>query len=430
MRVAGRGRRVEGGVYYGWVMLLAVAAAQITSWGILYYGFAVFIEPMRDEFGWSLTQTTGAYSLGLLLSGAAAIPVGRWLDRHGPRALMTVGSALAATLVAAWSRVDSLLGLYLIWAGIGLVMATVLYEPAFYIVAAWFNRLRGRALTVLTFVGGFASVIYIPLAAWLTRAYDWRAALLALAGILAVGTIPIHALLLRHRPSELGLLPDGGMVVADAAGAPPVGRTLHEALRDRAFWWLTAAFVLGMTAAMAVTVHLIPYLMGAGYSAGFAASAAGAIGLLALPGRLVFTPLGSRVPRRYVTALIFGLQASSLLVLVAWQSTTGVVLFVALFGAGFGAITPARAALVAEMYGSAHYGSISGVLAVAATGARGIAPVGAGVLFGLFGGYTGVFWTLFALSALAAVAAVQAHAAPLPEPSAPPRAAIEGAKPR
>ena len=404
-------RRGDERLYYGWVMLLAVALAQVTSWGILYYAFSLFIAPLRDEFGWSLAQTTGAYSLGLAMSGLAAIPVGRWLDRHGPRGLMTAGSCLAVLLVVAWSRVQSLLGFYLIWAGIGLAMSAVLYEPAFYIVATWFARLRGRALTLLTFVGGLASVLYIPLAGWLLRNGDWRMALLVLAGILAVGTIPIHALLLRRRPRDLGLEIDGGPGPPGVRPALDVSsRTLAQALHDHAFWWLSSAFVLATTAAMAITVHLIPYLKQHGYSTSSAAQAAGAIGLLALPGRLIFTPLGSHVPRQYVTAALFALQAVALVVLLEVHGGLGVALFVVLFGAGFGAITPARAALVAEMYGPQHYGSVSGTLALSVTGARAIAPVGAGVLYGMLGGYRAVFWTLVVISALAAVAALGARA--------------------
>jgi MFS family permease len=391
-------------------MLVAVAAAQVTSWGILFYSFSVFLAPMQAEFGWSVTQLTGAYSLALLISGMAAMPVGRWLDRHGPRGLMTLGSIAATILVIAWSQVDGLLAFYIIWAGIGVVMATVFYEPAFYLVANWFKRLRGRALTVLTFIGGFASVIYIPLAAWLVSEHGWRNALLVLAGLLLVGTLPIHALMLRRNPADIGQEPDGGVacaLTANRTDAREHSVTLGGALRDASFWWLNAAFILATMATMAMTVFLIPYLTSQGYSTAFAASAAGAIGLLGLPGRLIFTPLGSRVQRQLVTALIFVLQALSLIVLIEVQSTTGVILFVILFGAGFGAITPARAALVAELYGARHYGSIGGVLAMSTTGARALAPIGAGLLVVSLGSYEPMLWMLAAVSGCAAVAVLQ-----------------------
>lgn len=398
-------------IYYGWVMLVAVALAQITSWGVLFYSFAVFLTPMREELGWSVAQLTGGYSLALFVSAVAAIPVGRWLDRHGPRALMTAGSVAAALLVAGWARTDSLLAYYLIWFGIGVVMAAVLYEPAFQIVAIWFRRLRGRALTVLTVVAGLASVIYIPLVSWLVGQFGWRDALLILAAILALGTIPIHALLLRRSPADMGLEPDGGPGAPQQAAVPRAERSLTraEAFRHPGFWWLGAAFFLANLATMTVIVYLIPYLMSVGYGRSFAAGAAGAVGLLAMPGRVVLTPLGDVIDRRYVTALIFGLQAVAVALLLASQSRAGVIAFVILFGAGFGAITPARAALVAEGYGPAHYGSINGVIAFCMTFARGIAPVGAGLLYGWFDGYGAVLWAVVALSAAAILAALLAR---------------------
>ncbi len=405
-------------LYYGWVMLVALAAGQVTSWGILYYSFAVFLAPMHDDLGWSVTQITGAYSLGLLISGLAAIPFGRWLDRHGPRVLMTAGSILATLLVVAWATVDSLLGFYLIWSAIGVIMAAIFYEPTFVIVANWFDRFRSRALTVLTFVGGFASVIYLPLSSWLVHAYGWRTALLVLAAILAAGTIPIHALMVRQYPRDLGLLSDGGpgQTTATTAGVTSTSVTRHDALHDSVFWWIAGGFVLATMTSMGVVIHLIPHLVNQGYSPGFAASATGAIGALGLPGRLIFTPLGSKIERRWVIASIFGLQAAALLVLLLVQSTVGVMLFVVLFGAGFGAMTPARAALVAELYGPAHYGSISGVLALFTTGSRAIAPVGAGVLYTALNSYTPVFWLLAAFSGLASLAALRAKATPRQRP--------------
>src|SRR5919197_2866815 len=177
-------------VYYGWVLVLILALTETTSWGILYYTFTVFLTPMQEELRWSRAAMTGAFSLALLLSGLAGIPIGRWMDRHGTRLLMTLGSCAATLLVLAWAGVHSLTMFYLIWAGIGVTLAAVLYEPAFFVVATWFVRQRGRALTVLTLIAGLASVIYIPLAGWLVQRQGWGGALGTFAFILGAGTIP------------------------------------------------------------------------------------------------------------------------------------------------------------------------------------------------------------------------------------------------
>jgi MFS family permease len=280
-------RPLLGHVYYGWVMLGAVSITEVVSWGILYYAFTVFVTPMQTELGWSRVSLTGAYSLALLCAGLAAVPVGRWLDRHGPRALMTAGSIFGSLLLLAWSQVTSLWAFYLIMAGIGVAASAVLYEPAFAIVATWFRQRRGRALTVLTFFGAWASFIFIPLSAWLVEMLGWRAAIVALAGILALITIPPHALLLRRRPQDLGLLPDGAsteMLTAQHLVAAERSVSAHAALRAASFWWLTIAFGVGTFAAVAMTVHLIPYLIEYGHSPTFAATVAGLFGLMSLAG--------------------------------------------------------------------------------------------------------------------------------------------------
>jgi MFS family permease len=156
-------------------------------------------------------------------------------------------------------------------------------------------------------------------------------------------------------------------------------------------------------------VHLVPYLIDRGYSPGFAASVVGVIGVMALPGRLVFTLLGERISRRLVIVLLFALQALALPFLLLVPGVLGVVGFVGLFGAGFGAITPARAALVADAYGSAHYAKINSMLGLFITGGRALAPVGAGLLYDLLGAYSPIFWLLAALTLLAVVAMLQVN---------------------
>jgi MFS family permease len=397
--------------YYGWVLVVVLGITATVSYGILTYAFPVFIVPMGDELGWSKTAITGAFSLASLVAGLAAIPVGRWVDRDGARGVMTAGSVLAAATLLLWSRVGSLAGFYALAVALGLTMAAVLYEPAFAVIANWFVRLRGRALTVLTFFGGFASVIFIPLATLLVEMRGWREALVWLAAILAVITVPLHGLLLRRRPEDMGLLPDGD--AAPAAHAPAGGsgeRSIsgRQAVRSSSFFWLAAAFGLSALVTTGVAVHLIPLLLERGYQPAFAGAAMGVMGLMALPGRLIFTPLGDIWSRGGVTAAIFLLQSLGLAVLLATHSAPGLWVFVALFGAGSGAITPARAALLAEFYGRGSYASIGGVLALVVALARSISPVGASLLHSAGGGYDAVVWTLLVVVAASGAAVLLA----------------------
>jgi MFS family permease len=382
-----------------------LAVTETVSWGVLYYAFSVFLVPMRADLGWSPATLTGAYSLGLLVSGLAAPFVGRWLDRHGPRALMTAGSVLGALLVVAWSAVDDPVAFYLVWAGLGLAMAATLYEPAFATLAQWFERDRPRAVLVVTIAAGFASTIFLPLAAWLVDLVDWRSALLVLAGVLAATTVLPHALLLRRRPEDMGLLPDGASPGTGEGAANPArarGARLGEALRDRAFWWLTGSFFLEAVASVAIGVSLIPYLTERGDGARFAATATGLIGAAQVGARVLATVFGDRLSQVALTALVFALQAVALVVLIGWQTWAGVLAAVLLFGAGRGVVTLMRAGLVAEFYGRAHYGAINGMLALFLTIARALGPIGAGAAYAVAGGYEPVLWGMAVALVLAA----------------------------
>lgn len=410
----------RGPLYYGWVQLFALSLTELVSWGIVYYAFSVLIVPMGDDLGWTRVEMTGAFSCGTLISGLAGVPMGRWVDRHGARAVMTIGSIAASLLMVAWANVPNLPVFYLIWIGFGVTMAAVLYEPSFVVVATWFQRDRARALAILTFFGGLASVVFLPLTSWLVERWGWREALLVLAGVLAVLTILPHGIFLRHRPADLGLEPDGrpaeaipdAGAAASAMNGQPVGASLHDAVRGSSFWWMSGSFSLIWGCSIATLIHLIPYLQDQGFSATFAATAAGAIGLLKLPGRLVFAPLSTRFSHQVMALAIFLAHALAIAVLAFADSTAMVALFVVLFSAGNGALTLMRATLVANVFGLRAYGGISGVLAMMNQTAMALGPIAVSLLVRAWGTYTPVFCLLAALVVISAAGILQVRGMP------------------
>ncbi|MEO8611041.1 MAG: MFS transporter [Chloroflexota bacterium] len=391
--------------YYGWYITITLALTETISWGIIYYAFSVFLSPMEVDLGWSRAELTGGFSLALLVMGAMAFPVGAWIDRHGPRFIMTAGSIGAALLVIAWSQVTSLSAFYLIWAGLGVCAATVLYEPAFAVIARWFHQRRSTALAVVTFAAGLASTIFLPLSDALLRGFGWRTAILILGLFLAIMTIPLHALMLRRRPEDLGLLPDGTIKTATETVFVPRGISLHTALHGRAFWLLTLGFGLASLSAAAIRVHFIPLLIGAGLNSSTAAFAAGTIGIMQVVGRIIFAPLDHRFSSRVIVIGVFGLQALALTLLLMGQSPFLIGLFIIVFGAAQGAVTLARPSILAELYGTSHYGRISSVMAVFLTLTSTTAPLGASLLYDHFDSYQPVLWIVFIL-ALAATTVV------------------------
>jgi MFS family permease len=393
--IGGRPRRRD---FPGWRMVWVLAVTETISYAALYYCFAVMVVPMRDAFGATTGQLSGALTVAIAVSGAAAIPVGRWVDRHGARWLMTTGSLLGAVAVVGWSRARSLPELYAAFVGIGLASAAVLYEPAFAVINTWFRRDRHKALLTMTVIAGFSSTIFVPTSQVLVDAVGWRAALLVLAALMAACAVP-HAVVLRRAPADLAMEPDGSVT---AAGVMP-GRA-HEVLTPveptwnrRAVRWLTGAVVLQTVAVTAVAVHLVAYLRDTGASAGSAAGAAGALGILSVAGRVTLTRLATRAGLAPLAAVMVTGQAGGVGALLLLPYPVGVVAFVVLFGAGFGVMTIAKAALLGTYVPPHVFASVSGRQALASNAGRVMAPIAVGILITSWG-YSVAFTAVAACS--------------------------------
>ncbi len=241
----------------------------------------------------------------------------------------------------------------------------------------------------------------------LVLAYGWRAALQILAGIVALTVVP-HALVLRHLPADLGLTVDGGAaqpvtpVVMGAEPVTPAG--LRVAIKQRAFWLLALAFGMANLTFNGIAAHLMAYELARGQDATFAAWAIGLAGVLQVAGRLTVVPLGDRVPRRTIIMVMFCIQALAYAALVALPLTAGLLVHVILRGIGTGPLSPTRAALVAEMFGTERYGVIMGAMSFVVNMAGALSPVAIGVFVGV-GGYGPVMWT-FAIASLIGALAV------------------------
>jgi MFS family permease len=381
-----------------WGIVGALSITETVSWGILYYAFAVFLLPMQQALEASAAALTGAFSLALLVSAVAGIAVGPHLDRHSPRGVMTAGSVVGVLLVLAWSQVEGLAAVYLVWLGIGVVMAAVLYEPAFVVLAKWFAdpAERRRAMTAMTLVAALASFIFLPLAQALIDAHGWRDALAILAVVLAVVTVPLHAVALRRAPPTRD------------APAIQSSTSAREALRSAPFWLLSSAFFLATVAGIAVVVQGIPFLLEHGYGTSFAAFAIGLIGISQIPGRVLFA-LGGRVPEVWRTVAVFALITVGIVLVVAGvDAPAAVVGGMVLLGMGNGMATLARATVIADRYGPAAYGTIASVAGAGTMGARAAAPVAAAAWAAIVG-YGAMLGTLAAIAALAALLAYAAE---------------------
>ncbi len=371
--------------------------AQLVSWGAVYYSFTLFLEPMEAELGVARTDLTGALTLGLLISGIGSLPVGALIDKGHARVLMTGASLIGSVLLLAWSQVETMTQFYGIWAGLGVVHAALLYEPAFAVLVRTLGNLAPRAIAATTLVAGFASTAFIPLTYVLIEGFGWRGALVGLATVNLIAAL-IHFVCLRGQARDIPS-PDHG--------APPRTGVLRATVKRPAFWWLTLAFTAGWFTTAAVTFHIVPMLAERGYALALAVSAVALIGPSQVAGRILVTIVAPSMALLATGCIALGLPALGLIFLLTGPEGFWVIAaFAICFGMGNGIATIVRANAVAEIIGRAGFGAINGVMNVPVSAARAFAPSAASAIWIVSGSYDPVLWLLSLVCVLGVLAFV------------------------
>ncbi|NEK84743.1 MFS transporter [Blastococcus saxobsidens] len=409
------GTPAAGDDFLGWRIVAVLSAGQVVSWGVQYYAFPVALTTITADTGWSTAVTTGAFTTGLVASALAGIPVGRWLDRFGPRPVMTAGSVLAAAAMAAVALAPSLDWFFAAWLVAGVAMSATLYQPAFAALTGWYGPNRVRALTALTLVAGLASTVFAPLTSLLLEQLSWRSTFLVLAAVLAVVTVPLHLMGLR-RPWPRAAAAADPSSLTERAGenggtAPASDGAVRAVLTSRPFWLLSGGLTLTAFGLYATSVTLlIPLLTERGMSASLAATTLGLLGAGQLLGRLGYGPLSARTGPATRAVVIVAASAASIGLLGAVPGPAWALIAVAvLVGAVRGAGTLLQATVVAEEWGSARYGSLAGAFAAPITAAAALAPFGGAALTDVVGSRTGALTALACLVSLGTVLVAAAH---------------------
>ncbi|MEU9396973.1 MFS transporter [Streptomyces sp. NPDC048324] len=372
--------------------LPALCATQIVSWGIVYYAFPVLNPQITATTGWPAGATTAAFSLGLVVSALAGIRVGRILDRRGPLIVMTIGSVLGVVSLLIVAAAPNMPVFIAGWVLAGLAMASTFYQPAFAALTRWWAPDHVRALTIVTLAGGLASTVFAPLTAALADQLSWRHAYLVLAGILAVITIPTHALALRAPWPDAPTSP--AHTASEAAGIR----------RSRTFLLLAIAFTLSGFAMYAVVVALVPLLLERGYTTSQAAWALGIGGAGQTLGRTLYAALARRTTATARTTILIALGGLTTAAFAAVPGPYALLVTVSVVaGMVRGNLTLLQATAITDRWGTTHYGRLSGLLAAPATTAAALAPFAGAALSAPVGGYPHLFGLLALVSGLAAL---------------------------
>jgi len=390
----------------------ALALAQLVSWGSVYYSFSLLVLPMEQTMGWSRTAMNAALSVGLLVSGFAAYPIGRWIDHGLGRRIMAAGSVIAAAMLLLWAGAHSLTVLFVVWIGLGISMAATFYDPVFAVVTHRYPRSFRNKITLITLVAGFASTVFIPLTQLLVGSVGWRTSLVVLAALNLIICLPIHILAIRSSRADIGARPNNGTVklANDAA--------TRRALRTPTFWALAVCFTAYYATFAALTFHLVPLMIERGVSNAVLVATMALIGPAQVAARAVWFAFGRTVHVGTVGIIIVTVfPLSTVILIIAGQSAALLWLFALCYGAANGMMTILRGTIVQDLMWTEGYGAVSGMLSFPSNVAKGIAPIAAASIWSFTHGYVAVEWTVFLVSILSAIAffaavRVSRHTAP------------------
>lgn len=400
-------------IFYGW--WIVVASFLILSFTSMTgsYGLSLFYKRLIDHFGWSRTALAGAISLSRLETGFLAGIEGFLVDKFGARRMILLGIVLSSIGMIILSLIESLLAFYLVFVILitfGRSLSSMVAIDT--TIANWFIRRRGTAFGLLrTAVAvGAAGVIIV---AWFIDMYGWRTTFVAIGIATFILGIP-NALVIRHRPEQYGLLPDGDTQPEevnndnnhkdenDPQEEPDIGMSVMKALTSKPFWTLSSGFGIRIMVTSAATLHAIPLVEDIGYSQTVAAAVLGSMGMVSIIGRLGGGLLNDYIGTKRVAVGSVCALAISCLILAYSQNIWHIWIFVAVYAPAYGCSAATMPAIKGDYFGRLNYGSIVGLSGMVQMAGSMLGPIFAAYVFDTTGDYRFAFLTFAVLLSISA----------------------------
>lgn len=380
-------------VFYGWWIVAALFIIVLNTGGMGFYCFPVFVQPLMDEFGWSMTQISAGAALWAIVYGFSGPVIGLLIARFGVTRTMLGAAVISSLTLIGYASVQALWMLYAIMFFAGFAVAGTTLVPAQTAITNWFNKYRGRAMSLMMLGIGTGGFILPPLNEFLIRHLGWRQTWLVALGVSLVIVIPVIAVFVRGRPSDLGLLPDGEVMQAETPSTI-TGLPAKQAIASLSFWLIFFVYVLQLLGLSAMNFHFVPFVIQqAKFTSQQAATFFGLTILFSIPGRLLFGWLSDRWSPTAVLALVG--------ILLAWGPTTLEVLFIRAgvenvnflwfytlpYGLGVAGNAVVLPILVSRCFGVLHFSKLMGLVMSGFAIGVVVGIPGAGKIFDVTGSY-------------------------------------------
>ena len=407
-------------VFYGWFALAGVMIVIFVVGGTFVNSFGVFLPVICNEFGWSRAAVATALSLGVVAFGLPSPLFGILVSRIGPKIALIIGNFLAALGMVCLSLVHEIWHLYLFYVIIGLGAGFGGYIPSTTVINNWFIKKRSLAMGVFIACAGLGGFVFPPFVTALISAFGWRITWLILAAmIIVLGVLIGSAILVRNRPEDMGMLPDGAtagpilkMEEAEKLSvnldrSPPVES--RHALRNLTVWLLAAFSAANAFATGAVSTHQVAYLQDIGYNPMTAATTISLMAAFHSMGSLTFGTLALRYHIRHLAGLAFVSQLIALTILVAAKDLSFIYIYAALFGLSTGALFTALPTFIGAYFDRERYARVLGVIFPSQVFAQAVAATSAGAIFDATGSYTTAFAIVILISIIGLISAFSAR---------------------
>lgn len=395
--------------FYGWYVAVACGVLMFVGVGVGYYGLPIFLKPLKEEHGWSTTAVSWAPTIYFFVSGITAAIVGPYIDKRGPKVFMAVGMLVNGLAGAAIGLVDELWQLYAVYFVFAVAFGASSSVAVNAIMTRWFIKRRALAMSISSTGVSAGGMVIAPIASWLIDVGGLELATPILGALVIVAGVPVVLGVLAWEPRQMGLQPDGGWepakpqarALSEASQMRPWSRP--EAARTLAFWAVMIAFLLVLIAQTGYIIHQVSFLeerFGSRNQAAFTISLTAFGSIVA---RLAVGIFADAVDRRLLSAILFVVQATCVVLIVSTENVAATWVLTLIFGFTIGNVYMMQTLLVGEIFGMVSFGSIFGLISLAGQAGSSLGPILVGSMEDQSGSYTVPFLITAGLTYAAAV---------------------------